>query len=95
MNINANRRACAAKLEKLRALDFAIQETVLYLDAYPQNQQALSYYHQLIKQRNRLMEEYETTCGPLTMYGNRSANSWDWIEAPWPWEREANETETR
>lgn len=90
MNMNGTNRTCAAKLEKIRALDFALQETVLYLDAYPQNRQALNYYHQLIKQRKQMMEDYEANCGPLTMYGNTSQNSWDWINGPWPWEHDAN-----
>jgi spore coat protein JB len=90
MNMNGTDRTCAAKLEKIRALDFALQETVLYLDAYPQNRQALNYYHQLIKQRKQMMEDYEAKCGPLTMYGNTSQNSWDWINGPWPWEHDAN-----
>lgn len=83
-------RACAAQLELLRALDFAIQETVLYLDAYPECQQALDYYHELIRQRKQAADRYEETCAPLTPYGNRSLSAWDWTLGPWPWEAEAN-----
>ena len=74
----------------LRALDFAIQETVLFLDAYPENKQALAYYHQLVEQRGQVMAAYQKKCGPVTMYGNVSRNSWDWVTGPWPWEPEAN-----
>ena len=81
---------CVAELKKLRALDFAIQETVLYLDAYPENRQALEYYHQLLAERKRTMDAYEAKCGPLNMYGNVSHNSWEWVKGPWPWEPEAN-----
>ncbi|MBQ8214586.1 MAG: spore coat protein CotJB [Clostridia bacterium] len=81
---------CRDKMKMLRALDFAIQETVLYLDAYPDNQQALDYYHQLIEQRKEVMEEYEKACGPINMYGNKSHTSWDWVNNPWPWEHDAN-----
>ncbi len=77
-------------MDRLRALDFAIQETVLYLDAYPDHAQALEYYHQLIRQRKEVMSAYEKNCGPVTMYGNQSQASWDWIEGPWPWELGAN-----
>ncbi len=90
MNMNQNHNQCAAKMKSLRALDFAIQETVLYLDAYPENRQALNYYHQLMKQRKMMAEDYESHCGPLTMYGNTAQSSWDWIEGPWPWEADAN-----
>ena len=90
MDLNENRNGCSARLNKLRALDFALQETVLYLDADPKNQQALRYYHRLMKERRQLVEDYQTHCGPLTMYGNNSQNEWDWIKGPWPWHPDAN-----
>ena len=83
-------QTCRDRKKMLQAIDFALQETVLYLDAYPENRQALEYYHQLIAQRGELMESYERDCAPVTMYGNRSRNSWDWVEGPWPWEPDAN-----
>ena len=82
--------SCKEQLERLRALDFAIQETILYLDAYPNNRQALAFYHELIAQRKTVAEAYEKSCAPLTFMGNTSHTSWDWIEGPWPWEAEAN-----
>ena len=85
-----NATACNNQLALLRALDFAIQETVLYLDAYPDHPQALAYYHELIAQRREVAERYEKGCGPLTFMGNRSRTSWDWVEGPWPWEADAN-----
>lgn len=86
MNMNRQRRSCQDRLETLRALDFAIQDTVLFLDAYPDCTQALEYYHRLMEQRNSAVEEYETQCGPLTVYGNRSTDSWDWTDTPFPWQ---------
>ena len=58
MNMN-QRPSCHGEREKLRVINFAIQETVLY-------------------------------CGPMTMYGNVSRDSWDWVKGPWPWEPDAN-----
>lgn len=87
MNMNNHHKhRCDDRLEALRALDFAIQDTVLYLDAYPDCVQALEYYHALLEQRKCAMEEYEMQCGPLTVYGNRSKNSWDWTDTPFPWQ---------
>ncbi len=82
---------CRDSLSLLRALDFSIQETVLYLDAYPECREALGYYHKLIAERAQLLQSYEEKCGPLCIYGNRSNTSWDWTDGPWPWEVEANE----
>ncbi len=90
MNTNKPCKGCKDQLEQLRALDFAIQETVLYLDAYPDCREALTYYQKLIAQRKELMESYEENCAPLSIYGNVDHNSWDWVKGPWPWEIDAN-----
>ena len=81
---------CAKLLSTLRMLDFAIIETALYLDAYPESEEALNYYNNLIEQRVEYAEAYEAKCGPLTIMGNKSDNSWDGVSGPWPWEPEAN-----
>ena len=85
-----NHSNCCRELEKLRAINFAIQETVLYLDAYPCHPEALCYYHALIEEREKLLAHYQKNCGPMTMYGNKNRDSWDWVKGPWPWEPEAN-----
>lgn len=90
MNMNRQRRSCQDRLEALRALDFAIQDTVLFLDAYPDCMPALDYYHRLMEQRNSAAEEYEKQCGPLTIYGNQSTDSWDWTNTPFPWQNSDN-----
>ena len=91
-NGGGNRRIsqnCQGLMEQLRAVDFAITETVLYLDAYPNCREAMEFYHKLIAERKQLTEAYEGACGPLTMYGN-GKNGWEWAEGPWPWEADAN-----
>lgn len=77
-------------LQEIRALEFAIVEVVLYLDAYPCDGRALKLYHRLMDQRAPLVAEYEASVGPLTAFGNVSRCSWDWVNKPFPWEREAN-----
>lgn len=77
-------------LSRIREVEFALVETILYLDAYPDNRQALAFYQDLLNERNRLVDQYEKTVGPLTATGNRSNTSWDWVKTPWPWEFAAN-----
>lgn len=75
---------------RIDAVEFALAETILYLDAYPQSRDALDFYRTLLAERARLVEQYEKTAGPLTAYGNRSATDWNWGSTPWPWETAAN-----
>ena len=77
-------------LKELQSIDFSLIETVLYLDVYPHSDKALDYYHQLKQKRCAILAEYEKTYGPITMHGNESCQSWDWINGPWPWEPDAN-----
>ena len=76
---------CHDLMCRLQTLDFSIQETVLYLDAYPDCCEAKNYYHQLVKERKEVAHAYEKACGPLCAMGNVSTSSWDWTRAPWPW----------
>lgn len=90
MNMNCN-GTCGgggsdSLMRKLQEVEFAIYELTLYLDAYPESQEALKHYHSLMDARRSLVAEYQSKRGPLTMYGNESTSSWDWASTPWPWE---------
>ncbi len=77
-------------LRRIQAEDFALYETVLFLDGHPQNRKALAYYHKHRDIAKTLREEFENKFGPLNIYGNRGDGDWHWVEKPWPWEKEAN-----
>ena len=87
---NPSGDACKRLMEQIRAVDFALYETVLYLDVYPHSCEALETYHKLRAQSEALRREYEETCGPLTAFSNRSDTSWDWMDQPFPWEYDAD-----
>ncbi len=76
----------AQLLRKLREYDFAIIETALFLDTHPYNKKALMYYTKLREEREILAREYEEKVAPITIYGNKNKNAWNWIDSPWPWE---------
>ena len=84
------RTACRKLMDQIRAVDFALYETVLYLDVYPHSCDALETYHKLKAQQTELYREYEALCGPLTAFGNESHTSWDWMSKPFPWEYDAD-----
>lgn len=75
-----------ALLKRLMAADFALHETVLFLDVHPKNKKALEYYKKMQKLREELAEEYREKFGPLTYYEVRATNEWNWPDYPWPWQ---------
>ena len=76
---------CCGLMEQLRKLEFAIVDVALYLDAYPESESALAYYHKLIEERDCLYERINESCGPMTLYDNKSKTVWSWTDGPWPW----------
>ena len=87
---NVSRLDRGSLLKRIQAADFALYETALYLDGHPNNRKALEYYRATRDQLKELREEYARAYGPLTMYDNDSDSSWQWVDKPWPWEKEGN-----
>ena len=90
MNNNIGTLDRASLLKKIQAMDFALYETVLYLDGHPKNKKALEYYREHRDALKALKEEYSRRFGPLTIYDNYDNDSWQWVDKPWPWEKEGN-----
>ena len=51
--------AQAQLINKLRKIDFALVDTVLYLDAYPHCKKAMEYYKKLLAEQKTLLEKLE------------------------------------
>ena len=84
---NTEGKECRELKMKLRRIDFSIIDTVLYLDAYPNCQKALSYYHKLKAEREAIVEALSKSCNtPMTAFCNTNETEWNWINSPWPWE---------
>jgi len=81
---------CESLRSKLKTVDFALIDTALYLDVYPNCKKALEYYRALKKEREMLAEAINGKCGPITIRDNENATEWTWEKGPWPWEAEAN-----
>ena len=77
-----------ALLSEIRALSFALVETNLYLNSYPESAEALAYFRRVRDELRQKTEAYEKKYGPLTVMGATATNGWDWVETPWPWESE-------
>ena len=75
-------------LWKLQYMDFAIHETVLYLDGHPDNEKAMAYYKKALAERNEYAARFTDKFGPITSK-DVTGDTWKWIDSPWPWEKEA------
>ena len=71
--------------EKIKCLEFAINEFALYLDTHPDDKKALCLHRKYVKECKELKDKYQKVYGPLTI--NYPCNKWRWLEEPWPWER--------
>lgn len=67
--------------------DFALIDTMLYLDAYPETKSAIKLYNEQLALRTKYVAEYESKYGPIT-YSFDYEDHWDWVATPWPWEME-------
>ena len=43
-----------------------------------------------MEKAKELKAEYEEKNGPLTAFGTACQTGFNWLESPWPWEKEAN-----
>lgn len=77
---------------KVQELCFACLELNLYLDNNPEDKNALSTYNKFCTQFAQARAAYESKYGPLTNFGYApSKYPWQWVDQPWPWDREFND----
>lgn len=79
-------RFCKKLLCRIQVLDFALNETIQYLNTHPCDCEALRYYCQIRRKLEKAELMYERKCGPLTSKGVDTEYGWEWATCPWPWE---------
>ena len=75
---------------QLQAIDFSMVDTLLYLDAYPDDTRALEYFRRLNGEREELVTAMENAGCPPLRATEGTAKGFRWNEGPWPWEPDAN-----
>ncbi len=76
-------------LRKLSGAGFAAFEMQLFLDTHKSNSEALKSMKEYDTVARTYRKEFEQKFGPLTandLYGN---TTYEWLNAPWPWENES------
>lgn len=75
---------------KLQQYDFMLYDLQLYLNSHPtcpEGREKFRKYLELKKDILRRLDE----CGIVVRAEKADTDScWNWIDDPWPWEREAN-----
>ena len=58
---------CSQKqlLNRIDQVSFAVNDMTLYLDTHPCDEKALTYCHELVQERKKLLKEYAEAYGPL------------------------------
>ncbi len=76
-------------LQKFQEANFAVVETVLYLDTHPGDKSALACYDQYVEMRDAAMKAYTEKFGPLENLALSPSDRFSWVDNPWPWEVDA------
>ena len=77
-------------LKNIRCHNFAAHDLLLYLDTHPKDKKAFALFVECVEKTKKLIKEYEAAYGPLSGFGTASQESFNWLDSPWPWEKEAN-----
>lgn len=80
----------AQALNKLQSYSFAAFDLLLYLDTHPDDKSAFCMFRDLVMKSKELRAAYQKAYGPLTAFDSAMSDCFDWIDSPWPWEKEAN-----
>ena len=87
MNVVNKGNPCAGTpLGELMALDFVIKELQLYLDTHKNDKEAFETLQATIALQKEGRAQYVRRYGPLKITDMDVADSYTWINDPWPWD---------
>ena len=69
----------------INKLSFALDDTRLFLDTHPDNQEALEYFERTVHLRNRAVNDYTAKYGPVNQYVLNTSQGYNWNSCPLPW----------
>lgn len=71
-------------LMQIMMLDFAVQDSALFLDTHPNDKEALNYFNEATTRLRNAKREYQRQGHTLV---NREIDAYqnDYLTAPWPW----------
>lgn len=63
---------------------FMMHDMNLYLDVYPNDQEALNKFNEYRSKANELITKYERKYGPIMIKSSDNENGFNWV-SNWPW----------
>ncbi len=63
---------------------FMMHDMNLYLDVYPNDQEALNKFYEYRSKANELITKYERKYGPIMIKSSDNENGFNWV-SNWPW----------
>ena len=91
MGMVNNQEKSDTPLHELQALQFGIQELVLFLDTHPDDAEVTELLQSYIELWKKGVAIYEEKCGPLLHSHAVRDGKFRWLQEPWPWEYCGNE----
>ena len=87
-----NMQQCTSEREKMlwkiHCISFMVDDIKLFLDTHPNDTAALECFEKYRAARVKLLKEYATRFGPLTVDEAACEKHWKWVDCPWPWQLE-------
>lgn len=74
----------------LQQYEFALYDLQLYLDSHPNCMEAMRQYKKYKAMKKSAEEQFVRLYGPIVAEQSDTDNEWNWIQDPWPWEKEGN-----
>lgn len=71
---------------EMMAIDFVVDELELYLDTHPEDDEAFALYQTMLALQQEARMRYVRLCGPVQQTDMLNAESYTWLNDPWPWD---------
>ena len=71
---------------EMMAIDFVCDELELYLDTHSEDDEAFALYQTMLALQQEARTRYVRLCGPVQQTDMLNAESYTWLNDPWPWD---------
>lgn len=81
-----NKDLPSTPMTELMAIDFVTKELGLYLDTHAEDSEAFELFQSFLALGKEAQRRYVQMFGPVSQADMLGADSYTWLNAPWPWE---------